>query len=180
MVDFERQTNNTSQVTLKEVRGQRWPWGLTLREEPLGLTHLNGFPSPSSTSSPFCLFSAASALLLSISSFILLFSSWTEDGEREREIENERERERVRVKVRVRVREREKQIQSEREWESFTQHGHRQRWLGALFLARQNHNNKLEFAKDSLPETALIHGLSKHCVTVEVLTLRELYFGPGK
>lgn len=54
---------------LKNVR-------LTFREEPRGLTHLKGLSSPSIVSSTFCLFSAASALLLSISSFIFLFSSW--------------------------------------------------------------------------------------------------------
>lgn len=51
----------------------------TFREEPLGLTHLKGLSSPSVLSSTFCLFSAASALLLSISSFIFLFSSWKKD-----------------------------------------------------------------------------------------------------
>ncbi|TNN66329.1 hypothetical protein EYF80_023465 [Liparis tanakae] len=49
--------------------------GPTFRDEPRGLTHLKGLPSSSMVSSTFCLFSAASALLLSISSFIFLFSS---------------------------------------------------------------------------------------------------------
>lgn len=49
---------------------------VTLRDEPLGLKHLNGFLSSDTPSSGiFWRFSAASALLLSISSFILLFSS---------------------------------------------------------------------------------------------------------
>lgn len=49
---------------------------VTFRDEPLGLKHLNGFLSSDTPSSgTFWRFSAASALLLSISSFILFFSS---------------------------------------------------------------------------------------------------------
>lgn len=49
----------------------------TLRDEPLGVKHLNGFLSSDEPSSGiFWRFSAASALLFSISSFSLLFSSW--------------------------------------------------------------------------------------------------------
>ena len=61
------------------MRLSRWEvrnGGVTFREEPRGLTHLKGLSSPSTVSSTFCLFSAASALLRSISSFIFLFSSW--------------------------------------------------------------------------------------------------------
>lgn len=48
----------------------------TLRDEPLGVKHLNGFLSSERPSSGiFWRFSAASALLLSISSFNLRFSS---------------------------------------------------------------------------------------------------------
>lgn len=54
--------------------------GPTFREEPRGLTHLKGLSSPSTLSSTFCLFSAASALLLSISSFIFLFSSCVKEA----------------------------------------------------------------------------------------------------
>lgn len=58
----------------------------TFREEPLGLTHLKGLSSPSVLSSTFCLFSAASALLLSISSFIFLFSSWKRKKKKKRHV----------------------------------------------------------------------------------------------
>lgn len=62
----------------KQGRDGQNEWELTFREDPRGLTHLKGLlASPSTSSSTFCLRSAASALLLSISSFILLFSSCT-------------------------------------------------------------------------------------------------------
>lgn len=61
---------------------QRW-WEvflgekITLRDEPLGVKHLNGFLSSDKLSSGiFWRFSAASALRFSISSLSLLFSSW--------------------------------------------------------------------------------------------------------
>jgi hypothetical protein len=55
---------------------RKYFWEDTLRDEPLGVKHLNGFLSSDRPSSGiFWRFSAASALLLSISSFNLLFSS---------------------------------------------------------------------------------------------------------